>query len=305
MSEPVSITNSMVNTARDCWYKYYLEYIRKLTPVAEAEYFVWGEMVHRVAEGMKHGKELDESVIEMRGEFELATPRHSVEEYERYERFCLLLPYTFNGHYLKYHSEDEYYEPVFAEEKFEIPIRNGYVLKGKIDGVFRDVRDGKLLVHEVKTAAQTGVSYWNRLPLDLQIRIYLFAVQKGYGFQTNKVLYDVFKKPMAQQVVRESETAEEWAQRIGVVYLRDNKKQYERQIIEVRQELIDQIPHDLDVFIQELEFHESNTFYPQHHPGNRKGGCDFFKICVFGEDSWAEGEFFTRHNKHPELEGRK
>lgn len=306
MSESISITNSLINTARDCWHKYYLEYVRRLTPKVIAPYFVWGSMCHLCDEGSRKRVPVDveTTIAQLRSESIL--PGTPVEVLEQFERFSLLLPLVLDGFFLAHHVEDEFYENITVEQKFEIPIPgvNGYVLRGKIDGIIRDIRTGEILVRELKTAAQTGATYWNRLPLDLQIRIYVFAAQEGYGFHTNRVMYDVWKKPQAQEKLYEGESAEEWAQRVGIIYLRDCKKQFERKIIEVSQKRVDNLPYDLRVFIQELEFHESHARYPQHHPGSRKGGCDYFKVCTHGEEAdWVLREFYTRKNKHPELEG--
>jgi hypothetical protein len=267
----------------------------------EPEYFQWGSICHHYSEHRAVGRKEEDIIEEMYQDFEKITPPPTAEVLERFERFVALVPKVYDARLLKWYYEDQHYETVVTEQQFEMPLKDGWKLVGKIDGILRDTRTGELVLKELKTAARTGPTYWNRLALDGQIRTYLLAVQRVFGYPVTKVLYEVWKKPDAQQKVREGETADEWATRIGNIYLVKYKEQYERELLVVTQESIDEEFDAWIDFIPELEFHLDNAIYPKHHPGNRIGGCPFFRVCVHGEDSFAKNEFYTRDKQHPEL----
>lgn len=100
---------------------------------------------------------------------------------------------------------DEPYEVLAVEQPFEMELRNPMTgrlsqtwrLAGKIDAIVRDLRDGRVLVVEHKTATgdiSPGSEYWRRLRMDGQVSVY-FEGARSLGYDVAGCLYDVLGKP--------------------------------------------------------------------------------------------------------------
>jgi hypothetical protein len=92
------------------------------------------------------------------------------------------------------------------EQEFTIP----YILKdarstsvrGKIDGVFSNP---KLWCFEHKSKSMINESnLMDALPLDFQVHMYLWAIQKLYKKVPSGVLYNIIRKPGSERKVKES-----------------------------------------------------------------------------------------------------
>lgn len=73
----------------------------------------------------------------------------------------------------------------------------GYLIGGKIDGIIRDTRDGRVWLLEHKTTGQdasAGGTYWSRLALDSQISIYVDGGTM-LGYEIAGCIYDVLQRP--------------------------------------------------------------------------------------------------------------
>ena len=97
------------------------------------------------------------------------------------------------------------YKTVAVEKEFCIPLRNPrnkksvsrtFQLAGKIDAIAKD-EFGEYWIVEHKTTSQNldvESSYWDRLVLDDQISMYIYAAQ-NLGYDVSGCVYDVIKKP--------------------------------------------------------------------------------------------------------------
>lgn len=66
-------------------------------------------------------------------------------------------------------------------------------IKGKCDGVVS--RQGKIWLLETKTAAATGVPFYDQWLLDLQPTTYIWGVSKALGIKINGFILNAIKKP--------------------------------------------------------------------------------------------------------------
>lgn len=99
----------------------------------------------------------------------------------------------------------EPYEVLAVEQPFETELRNPMTgrlsqtwrLAGKMDVIVRDLRDGRVLVVEHKSATgdiSPGSEYWRRLRMDGQVSVY-FEGARSLGYDVAGCLYDVLGKP--------------------------------------------------------------------------------------------------------------
>lgn len=102
------------------------------------------------------------------------------------------------------------------EAKFSIDMGE-FDYAGKIDLVTEEKKGDMLVEH--KTASSIGDSYIDRLPLDTQIRGYIFAARhpKGLNLPVSKVLYDVIKKCKLRR--KSSEDQDSFNRRIADDYM--------------------------------------------------------------------------------------
>lgn len=313
----LSITNSAKGTYFDCPYKYYLEYIRRLTPITPADYFRWGDLVHRVREQVAlGGKEalihMDDCiqyvVEEIRTAIETKELRCSAKVVEEYEYMFDALPDVMDGWMLANAPVANLlrYESQAVEGKFAMVLYTDETLKivfqGKIDDIVRDTKTGKTLNWEIKTAAQTGENFYNQKQFDGQPKGYLLAAQRLYGFHHTDAMYEVLKK--CQRRRDKGETTEEYYHRLGKWTKANYKTAIERRVISFTQEEIDAYEYELIHAGKLMYFSYRDILWTKHHPGNRQGGCGFSGICKHGEFTTTETKrFYTRPAKeqHPEL----
>lgn len=88
------------------------------------------------------------------------------------------------------------WEVLGVEVPFEFELA-GHVINGRMDGIVRDLDDGRVFVLEHKfTSSDTspGSSYWERLAVDTQIGVYIDGAAV-LGHDVAGVIYDVIVKP--------------------------------------------------------------------------------------------------------------
>ncbi len=292
------ITNSMRTCFLDCPYKFFCEYVRRLSPKREASYFRWGSLVHAGASCHDNDEPVEVAIMEARRDaIKRCLP---VAELNELDEMCTILPSVMDAHLLRWHKDDENYEPLGGEShggKFSLQLPSGYLFKGKIDNIVRDKRTGKILTVERKTAAQADDEYFEDVLLDSQPIGYLLAVQRCFGFDAKDVLYDLYGKPGIRE--KKWQTREMYIQELGEKYLLDRDKLMLRRRMPFEQEDIDAYFWDIDQVAQTIQWHLQEGIWPKHHPRNRIGGCAYKPICLHGD----ERKFYMRSEKafNPEL----
>jgi len=292
------ITNSMRTCFLDCPYKFFCEYVRRLTPKREASYFRWSSLVHAGAACHDNDEPIENAIAEARRDAEeRCLP---VAELKEVEEMCILLPSVMDAHLLRWHKDDENYEPLGGESlggKFSLPLPCGYNFEGKIDKIIRDRRSGKILTVERKTAAQADDEYFEDVLLDSQPVGYLLATQRYFGFDAKDVLYDLYGKPGIRE--KKWQTREMYIKELGEKYLIDREKLLLRRRMPFEQKDIDAYFWDIDQVAQTIQWHLQEGIWPKHHPRNRIGGCAYKPICLRGD----ERKFYMRSEKefNPEL----
>ncbi len=147
------------------------------------------------------------------------------------------------------HVDDEPFEVVALEQEFSVPLidpRSGKQIGewkrgGKVDGIIRMRRSGKLWLMEHKTAARIDAAYLGKLWLDFQITSYSGVAAEVYGEPLEGVLYNVTRKlPKAQRARKLPETDGEWDVRYEAA---KNKKLLKRKLGETDGEYAERLCH--------------------------------------------------------------
>lgn len=194
-------------------------------------------------------------------------------------------------------------EETIRELSFDIPIRNpktgavsrSFRLQGKIDAI--TVIDGKTWLVEYKTASQINKGYFERVSLDEQITLYMYAYRERFGVKPEGVIYRVLKKPTIRQTKKES--LEQFCNRLEQDYV-DRPDFYFFEQKYYRSE------NDLKQFEKELWAFTQQYLYEKRNDINCKnasrcldfGQCEYMPICLGEADLELD---YVKKEKHEEL----
>lgn len=200
-SEVYSVSNSEIQTFKDCRRKWYFNYYRRLIPktVKVSGPLALGTRVHGALE--KHyeeGTDLLEAYAElMEQDREIARENWlNMDELESEGEMGRVM---LEG-YLEWLDEegiDSDYDIISNEETLTMPIIPGVVnLKGKLDMRVRRKSDGARLIRDFKTVGQSFAQYVSTLHLNEQVLTYmtLEAYHNTPEDRSDGALFTLFKK---------------------------------------------------------------------------------------------------------------
>lgn len=130
-------------------------------------------------------------------------PVYKTEEEWETERIILL--YSLVGYNWHWKEDDEEIEVLDQELEFSIPLRNpetsralpNVTVQGKIDKIIKKNQKTYIMEHKSTTKGiDPDSTYWNRLNLDTQTRLYPHAARTlDPTYSSIQVYYDVWHKP--------------------------------------------------------------------------------------------------------------
>lgn len=276
------VSNSEIQTFKDCRRKWYFNYYRRLVPKGKkvSGPLALGTRVHNALEQYyENGTPLLEAYHEfMEADREIARAEwldmDALESEGEMGRIML------EG-YLKWLDEegiDSDYTIISNEEQLAMPIIPGVVeLQGKLDMRVRRKSDGVRLIRDFKTVGQTFSQYTRTLHLNEQVLTYMLleAYHNKPGDRSDGALFTLFKKnkqtaraqgPFYDQVeIQHNEYALKsfWQRLYGTV----------TDLMAVKKSLDEGVPHQL-------------VAYPR--PSNDCGWkCPFFNVCPLMDDGSA------------------
>lgn len=176
------------------------------------------------------------------------------------------------------------------ELEFRMPIINPatgrrnphFQLAGKMDGLC--TKDGETWLLEYKTASMVDARYLNRLRLDGQITLYMYAAQRLLGHPVAGVIYRIIRKPSIKQ--RSNEAFSQYCRRLEDDYRARPEFYFTEQLLYRSQD-------DLQLFEQELwgltrrMLWEKKNGICQRNTSRCTdyGNCEYMPICL-QETGW-------------------
>jgi hypothetical protein len=244
---------------------------------------------------------------------------------ERSKMMALVSAYFF------YHSAKD--EKIFggdivaSEKEFEIKIKRGCVLRGKIDKIVK-MQDGRLVIMEHKTTSDdigADSSYWPRLRIDQQISIYYIAA-RAMGIDVSSIMYDVVRKPSMLPLKatppekrkykadgtlyanqrEEDESPESYFNRLGDAIAEKPDYYFARQEITRLDHELEAFKLDLVKMVDLLKFcHKKDTWPRSTNACLSMGQCPYTDICFQNLTVNPESGMISGYKKldsvHPEL----
>jgi hypothetical protein len=236
---------------------------------------------------------------------EESTDIKDLQEFEVNYGVCqTLLRHYFN----KWTKEDKYTKWVDLERVFEFPykLRDGTVvmIRGKFDGIFRD-KKGNVWLFETKTKSNiTGNHIMEKMAFDLQVMVYLKAVEYVYKVKPAGVLYNLVKRPNFDYkgtYYKKPETVPAFLERVSSHIDSNVEDYFTRYHVSItKQEVETFFLQDLDYLIQRMYEWQQGGISNFRNSGacsmwNRP--CEYLPICSSGDRS----NYRKRKEIFPEL----
>lgn len=285
------LTFSRIKARKNCPMAEHIRYDLELVPRNKKKSLGLGSAVHLGLET----DDIDKAV----GYFDGVFP-DSQEEANELEVQRATVRAMLTGYFARF---GKWGEETIRELSFDIPIRNpktgavsrSFRLQGKIDAI--TVIDGKMWLVEYKTASQINKGYFDRVSLDEQITLYMYAYRERFGVKPEGVIYRVLKKPTIRQTKKES--MEQFCNRLEQDYV-DRPDFYFFEQKYYRSE------NDLKQFEKELWAFTQQYLYEKRNDINCKnasrcldfGQCEYMPICLGEADLELD---YVKKEKHEEL----
>ena len=207
--EPIVVSNSSIQTWKDCRRKYWLSYMRRLRPKQEKKSgpLALGSRVHSALETY-YGELLENPALTDRDRLmeiwaDLVKDDRLVLEAEGqftddFDNEAELGRIMLEGYYDWVEEEgiDSRYEIIGLEDTLEYPFHDGQVrVVGKLDQRVRDTVDGTLLVRDFKTSANFA-DLMKTLEMNEQFLLYMTLehLLKGEGDRVSGAIVTALKK---------------------------------------------------------------------------------------------------------------
>jgi len=164
-------------------------------------------------------------------------------------------------------------------------------------------------VVEHKTARKISEAYITRLPMDTQVRSYVFGATQGLGLRVNEVLYDVVRKCSLRR--KSGETADAFNARIAEDYEARPDFYFFRQPLKFNKSDIDAFEYEVRQTHAEFMaiINGSDPLDPRSWgPDDAECSaffrtCPYLEVCTTGLDR-GTGMLFEQHSDwHEELSG--
>jgi hypothetical protein len=195
-------TSSRLKVLRDCLRRHLYSYVLAIRMPATAA-MEFGTVTHAALEAYFRAW--------MRGDMDarIGEALASIEASELPEIEKARISVIVAAYHARWGAEPWDILAVEAEFRYQL---GGYTIGGKIDGLIRDQRDGRVYVLEHKTTRQDatpGSPYWERLAIDSQVSIYVDGAAM-LGHEIAGCIYDVLKRPAHEQKLATPEAEREY-----------------------------------------------------------------------------------------------
>jgi len=310
--ELLTTTYSMWSLFRNCRKACQYRYLDNLVPLQKAQALFFGSVIHECLE-IWHKTYDFELVVQHINEI------YSHQTYDSSQKKDLYLALAMmQGYIKKYRSDQENFQVIGLEQKFEGNIKNpgtgsfskSFKLSGKVDGIIKN-KNGDHYLLEHKTASVIDGNYLEKLWTDFQITLYCWYVREVLEVPVLGVIYNILGKVKLKQSEGETdseyearcqfliaksktgkttakrkmpETDEAYQDRLSVKY--DNPEIFQRETILISQDRYLQLQEELWKLTKAfLEARRTNNFYRNtaycfqwHRP------CAYYPICSAGNN---------------------
>ena len=282
---------SKIKLFKKCKRKAYWKYIMGLVPKWTDANLLIGTATHSAlatwyknpkASAKQFMRKLKKEHKKLQDAIQISADYFDQDELDKAETVIKTFQGMIQGYIDIYHNDLKHWiiQPADVEVHFLIDMGN-FDLKGFVDLIPRNRKTKKSLIVEHKTASKIGDSYIDRLPLDTQVRCYIFGAKKGLGLQPTEVVYDVIRKCQLRR--KADETQDDFNERIALDYASRPDFYFFRESLKFSKSDIDAFEHDLHKTHREYEFviHDGDPLNPESWVCSDHVCNEFFKTCPY------------------------
>lgn len=300
-------TSSSLKLFRLCKRKFFWKYIARISPAYRDVNLMVGSAFHEAMEHLYTSPKEWSSDIPVGIRDELEQERvenadfYDADEFAKLETGMEAFVGMANGYADHYMDEALALEGHSVEQEFLLDMGD-FDLSGSIDLLMDDG------IMEHKTVSKLSEPYIRRLPMDTQIRCYLYGAQNYFDVDARRVTYNVVRKAGLKQ--KRGENTRDFHLRIQDDYVARPEHYFHREVLLFND-------GDLEAFEHETQqTHEEfcRLAYESDDPRDpRTWGisdqqcnayfrmCEFFNCCTVGLDEATAVVFDQRDSVHQEL----
>lgn len=272
--------------------KEHLRYEKELAPIRFNQALALGKAVHKGIE--------TRSVEAALATYDAFQPDDQ-DDQDRLEVAMATTEAALEGYFERYPA----FEGCVPELQFELPMimpdgrrSRKYKLAGVIDGIA--TIDGKRWIVEYKTAGKLDGGYFERLYVDGQITLYMYAARR-LGFEPVGVIYRVIRKPQLRR--KQGESVMQFAARLTEDYKARPDFYFMEEKLYRSSADLDKFERELWVQVDQAEKQRKKGEHMRHTCNCAVyGTCEYLPICS-GQAGWEA--LYTTKRAHEELEGEE
>ena len=183
----LKVSQSKIKTYRRCHKQYRYKYIDKIMKKLKAKPLVLGTIVHEALEAFLLDKDIEPVFQAHEKKFS------KLFSEEGYEEVIPLSRTMVEGYIERYNSDKSYnqYKPVKVEAEFLVPLIEGVMFEGKIDGIVSDKKNRHWILEHKTYAKETSEA--QRMS-DIQVVSYSWAMEEAGMKAPSGVIWDYLRK---------------------------------------------------------------------------------------------------------------
>lgn len=280
-------TSSSLKLFRKCKRKFFWKHIMRLHSKSTSPALIIGSAFHEALGEWYRGRRSNMKKIAARhqqtciDEIETQSNYYDANDLDKlthgaYALMGMLLAY---GELYQHERNEWTIDRKNIERRFTLDMGD-FDLSGKLDlHMSHGKKRKKDVIVEHKTASSITEGYMDRLPLDTQVRCYVYGSIHAFGLKPNYVLYDVVKKTKLKRKANES--SEDYNERIKIDYMSRPDFYFMRDELKFNKSDLDCFVHDVRQthaeymqIINERDWRDPRSWVPTDTT------CyDFFKKC--------------------------
>lgn len=307
----LEVTQSEITTFKNCRMKWYLNYVKLLTPLNPAPALEDGTVFHEALDLhyvgtplLEIGKFIQESYRKLMTEINVPLTPELIEKYDARRKVMQAMVL---GYILNYGDDKDNWEIIATEEEFDVVVssqkpRIKFRHKGKRD--LKVIEGASLFVVEHKSTATLASSYIDQYEMNQQLITYLWSDWKENGSdRAEGIILNACLKSKLRQ--KQSETPEEYLKRVTDAYTDDPKKHFFRETFRMSIEKFERFERSLVRVVRQMKqaIKQPNlNVYKNESHCHTYGKCPYLSICKTGNKKGPHMKaFYTREKKHQEL----
>lgn len=235
-------------------------------------------------EALPSRKRILREIAKMESRWKKSNPRADGESLQNLEMQCALAEAILPVYYQFWHKDLTHTDWMSLEHKFKVPIANTKLI-GRMDGNFKPLKGRKVLwLFETKTKSHIGErgesSLVDILPHELQVNLYLGAVQILYKEVPGGVVLNIIRRP--GQRLKKGEGPKSFADRVAADVRRRPEYYFMRIRMSVDRADLARVQREHDALIRDFVQWAKGKGYHYRNSGeceNKYGRCEYLGIC--------------------------